>query len=120
MLRSLVTVFAIKKKHRRVRVLRPPSTRLLSLDELHHVSSRFFDNLKKEQTLRSCSCGDGFLGFNSDNRDLWKYVDLFDDDTVPLASARKTSYCFCTKHGDEACRALIAADKIPLEELEPA
>lgn len=85
-----------------------------------HVSSRFFDNLRKEQTLRSCSCGDGFLGFNADNRDLWKYVDLFDDDSVPLASARKTSHCFCTKHGDEACRALIAADRFSLAELEPA
>ena len=80
-----------------------------------HVSTEFFANLKKEQTLRSCSCEDGFLGFNTDNRDLWKYVDLFDDDNVPLKSARKTSYSFCKKHGDEACRSLLDADRRSLE-----
>lgn len=80
-----------------------------------HVSAYFFENLRREQTLRSCSCGDGFFGFNANNRNLWTHVDLLEDYSVPLASARKTSYCFCTKHGDEACRALIAADRHSLE-----
>jgi len=84
-----------------------------------HVSTDFFYNLEKEQTQRSCSCGDGFLGFNADNRDLWKFVDLSENDQVPLASACKTKYIFCSKHGDEAYRALIAADRYFVE-AEPA
>lgn len=80
-----------------------------------HVSSRFFENLEDEQKLRSCRCGDGLFGFNADNRDLWKDVNLLENETVPLARAHKTSYSFCKKHGSEAYQALLAADRNSLE-----
>ena len=68
------------------------------------VSDRYFSNLKDEHALKSCGCPRG------EKVDLWKPVDLSEDDRFDFNVAYRLGSAWCSTHGREYCQIILELD----------
>jgi len=68
-----------------------------------YVSSRFFKNIESKKALLSCEC--------SASKELWKSIDLTDDDRFSFKKAYVLESLWCKKHGSSYLTEIISEDK---------
>ncbi|MEA1925664.1 MAG: hypothetical protein U9M90_00255 [Patescibacteria group bacterium] len=82
----------------------------MSKDNELWVSDRFFSNLNGEELVMGsqwfCNEREG-----DEKVDLWKRIDLSDDDPFDFNKAYVTEGIYCHKHGKEWCEKILALDK---------
>ncbi|MDD3302996.1 MAG: hypothetical protein PHN31_05535 [Candidatus Gracilibacteria bacterium] len=81
----------------------------LSKDGELFVSDRFFKNLGNDElVLKSCGCSNGKE--TGEKEDLWKEIDLSNNDKFDFNKAFILESMWCSNHGKEWCKKIIALD----------
>lgn len=82
------------------------SAKLASLTKQNELlaSDRYFKNLKDDLVLKSCGCP------NNEVVDLWKEIDLSENDLFDFDKAYLLESNWCKEHGKEYCEKIIELD----------
>jgi len=70
------------------------------------VSDRYFNNFSSELVLKSCGCGS-----DGEKVDLWKEIDLSEEDRFDFDKAYLLKSKWCRIHGKEYCEKIIKLDE---------
>ena len=81
----------------------------LSKDWELYVSDRFFENFKKNNLIiKSCWCSNWVE--NLEKQELWREIDLTNDNKFDFNKAHILENIWCSKHWKEYCKKIIELD----------